>query len=342
MISRWNRVYWNQGDGRFQESQLFEHFVPLAECGIVADVTTDGHADFVAIDKQGRLLIYAGNAEGLFTEPPIVDTVVHAPDAAAVTAGDVDGDQDLDLWVTQYKPSYLNGQMPTPYYDANDGEPAYLLLNDGQGRFSDATESAGLAAKRRRRTYSTSLFDWDDDGDQDLLVVSDYAGVDLHQNQGDGRFVDVTDVLPERHLFGMAHTLADFDRDGLTDIYAIGMSSTTARCLDRLGLGRDDRPDIHQMCAAMGYGNRMYLRRQERFESPRFAAQIARTGWSWGTTSFDFDLDGDRDIYVANGFRSGRSCQDYCTTFWRHDIYSGSSDESRDLQAFFATKSARA
>ena len=85
------------------------------------------------------------------------------------------------------------------------------------------------------------------------MVVSDYAGVDLHENQGNGHFVDITEkVLPERHLFGMAHTLADFDRDGLTDIYAIGMSSTTARRLDRLGLGREDRPDIHRMRGAMG------------------------------------------------------------------------------------------
>ena len=337
LISRWNRVYWNQGAGRFKEASLFKHFVPLAESGVVADLTADGRADFAAVDKQGRLVIYVGNSKGEFNEEPVVDSVIYAPEAAAITAGDVDGDRDLDLWVTQYKPGYRQGQMPTPYYDANDGEPSFLLLNDGRGHFTDATQSAGLAAKRRRRTYSTSLFDWDDDGDQDLLVVSDYAGVDLHENQGDGHFVDITEkVLPERHLFGMAHTLADFDRDGLTDIYAIGMSSTTARRLDQLGLGREDRPDIHRMRGAMGYGNRMYLRRQNDFASPSFAAQVARTGWSWGTTSFDFDLDGDRDVYVANGFRSGQSCQDYCTTYWRHDIYTGSSDESKPLQSFFA------
>ena len=68
-----------------------------------------------------------------------MDSVIYAPEAAAITAGDVDGDRDLDLWVTQYKPGYRQGQMPTPYYDANDGEPSFLLLNDGRGHFTDAT-----------------------------------------------------------------------------------------------------------------------------------------------------------------------------------------------------------
>ncbi|MCA9211991.1 MAG: ASPIC/UnbV domain-containing protein, partial [Planctomycetales bacterium] len=54
------------------------------------------------------------------------------------------------------------------------------------------------------------------------------------------------------------------------------------------------------------------------------------------TTACDFDLDGDTDIYVANGFRSGDSCQDYCTTYWTHDIYTGTSNASKDLALFFA------
>jgi hypothetical protein len=310
----------------------------LAEAGVLADVTMDGHMDFISVDKQGRVLVYEGTAEGTFPqEPNFAAPGVSAPDTLAISAGDVDGDRDLDLWLTQYKPSYLEGQMPTPYYDANDGQPAFLLINDGSGKFTDGTVAAGLSDRRNRRTYSSSLFDYDQDGDQDLMVVSDYAGVDLYQNQGNGKFTDRTrELLPERHLFGMAHTFADFNRDGLIDIYAIGMSSTTARRLDRLGLGRDDQPDVHQMRAAMGYGNRMYLWNGQRFETPDFAAQVARTGWSWGTTSFDFDLDGDRDIYVANGFRSGTSCQDYCTTFWRHDIYAGKSAPSESLEAFFS------
>jgi hypothetical protein len=63
---------------------------------------------------------------------------------------------------------------------------------------------------------------------------------------------------------------------------------------------------------------------------------VARTGWSWGATSFDFDNDGDRDIYVGNGHISGSSARDYCTVFWRHDIYSGSSEPNAALEQVFA------
>ena len=100
-----------------------------------------------------------------------------------------------------------------------------------------------------------------------------------------------------------------------------GMGSTTARRLDFMGLKRDEHPDIDAMRAAMGYGNRMFLRRGDRFEEPAFKDEVARTGWSWGCSAFDFDNDGDRDLYIANGHQSGKSARDYCSTFWRHDIY---------------------
>ncbi|MEM9659402.1 MAG: CRTAC1 family protein, partial [Planctomycetota bacterium] len=157
-----------------------------------------------------------------------------------------------------------------------------------------------------------------------------------YANDGAGSFTDVSDsVVDQRHLFGMAHTFGDFNLDGRLDLYAIGMSSTTARRLDGLQLRRPDRRDVDKMRAAMAYGNRMYLNDGSRFATPKFADQVARTGWSWGTTSFDYDLDGDEDVYVANGFRSGDSCTDYCSTYWRHDLYTGNSTPNPAVAALF-------
>ena len=75
-----------------------------------------------------------------------VELDFRADTVTAITGGDIDGDGDLDAWFGQYKIPYENGQMGQPYYDANDGYPAALLLNDGTGHFTDVTESAGLAA----------------------------------------------------------------------------------------------------------------------------------------------------------------------------------------------------
>ena len=255
VIPRWNRVYRNEGGGKFREQPLFEAPTPLAEAGIVADFNDDGWADLMSVNKHGELVFSAGS--GLtFAEPKVVSDS-KMPSALAMTAGDIDCDGDLDLWVSQYKPAYLDGQMPTPYYDANDGEPARLLVNNGSCQFEDQTELAGLGKNRNRRTYSSSFVDFDGDQDLDLVVVSDYAGVDLYQNDGQGKFTDVTPQLGNnRHLFGMAHTFSDYDGDGKLDLYAIGMSSTTARRLDSLKLTRQDRADVAQMRSAMGFGNR--------------------------------------------------------------------------------------
>ena len=340
ILPRWNRVYWNQGGSNFLGTNLLDHPIPIWEAGILSDFNGDGNVDFVTVGKDGSPYFYAGTEQGKFPAKPVICSDVKFEMPTAVTAGDADGDGDLDLWMTQYKLSFVEGQMPTPYYDANDGPPSYFLINDGNGAFTDVTESAGLAPLRHRRTYSASFIDLDEDGDLDLINVADYAGLDIYRNTGKGKFQLATEsYVKDRHFFGMGHTFGDYNGDGRLDMYVIGMSSTTARRLDRLNLGRSDRPDVHPMRAAMGYGNRLYFGTPEKTfqEIPKVAAAVARTGWSWGVTTFDFDLDGDQDIYVANGHRSGKSCQDYCTTFWTHDIYTGDSKENPQVLKVFET-----
>ena len=72
----------------------------------------------------------------------------------------------------------------------------------------------------------------------------------------------------------------------------------------------------------LGYGNRLLLGNGKGgLTQAPFNDQLARTGWSWGCTAVDFDNDGDRDLYIANGNISRKTAKDYCTQFWRHDIY---------------------
>ncbi len=339
IIPRWNRRYDNQLTSKkptLADAPFLTHWQPQEECGLIGDVTADGIIDYVTVTKKGGLTLYEGASGGRFPDPgiPLFDHPrLLAP--LAMTAGDIDGDGDLDLWLTQYKPSYVGGQMPTPFYNANDGHPSFLLRND-EGRFVDITEASGLAAKRFRRTYSTSFVDLDGDHHLDLLVVSDYAGLDVYRNQGDGTFTDISESFAPNRLFGMAHSLADYNMDGELDLLAIGMSSSTARRLDSFGAGIKSRPDYQTNRAAMGYGNRMYLRQGDSYVENPQNAQIARTGWSWGVSAFDFENDGDRDLYIANGFRSGQSSKDYCSNYWCHDLYTGESKENPSLIPVFS------
>jgi len=332
------RILWNRGNGEFEDAPLLSHPFVLTETGVVADMNGDGHPDLLSTRARGDLVLYLGDEQGRFrSEPrntPAFDYPLRAP--SVITVGDVDGDGDLDAWLAQYKPAYAGGQMPSPFYDANDGHPSYLLLNDGEGSFSPATDAAGLGEKRFRRTYASSFVDLDDDSDLDLLVVSDYSGVDLYHNDGAGRFVDANSTLrADRHLFGMSAAFADYDLDGRLDLFVAGMASTTARRLEALGLAREDRPDVAEMRMRMAFGNRLYLASDDGWREPAFAEQVARTGWTWGTTAFDFDNDGDPDIFAANGHASGESTQDYCSNFWSHDIYDGESEPDPELGRLF-------
>jgi hypothetical protein len=332
-----NQVYWNRGDGRFEPSPLCDQPPLRMNAGLVADFNGDGAADFLCCDGRG-LLFYAGDRRGRFTGEGqrAWSSPYKLLNPFVMTCGDIDGDHDLDVWLGQYKLPYYAGQMPTPYYDANDGFPSFLLVNDGNGGFREATAEAGLSKKRFRRTYSSSFVDLDDDGDLDLVVVSDFAGADVYDNDGHGHFTEVTSrVLDEPHAFGMAHSFADFDGDGRPDFLMIGMNSFVARRLDHLGAGPVEFP-LHQvMRTKMGYGNRLYLRRGDAYRQTSLSEDVARTGWSWGCTAFDFDNDGDLDLYVANGHKSRQSARDYETQFWRHDIYAAGSRHDPALDAYF-------
>jgi hypothetical protein len=338
-----NKLFLNKGNATFEPMEFISEkvFHGVRSAGVVADFNNDGHLDFLTVASEGvwtnQLVFYAGNGSIPFTnEPAICCAGLRLTDPSVMTAGDIDKDGDLDVWLAQYKPPYVGGQMPTPYYNANDGHPSVLLLNDGHGQFVAATDSARLTPKSRRRTYAASFVDLNDDGHLDLLTVNDFAGLDLYYNDGQGHFSDETARLCNSHLFGMSHFVADFDHDGALDLLAIGMSLPAVHRLESLKTCRKDFPERTAKRVEMACGNRLYVLRSGQWAKPDFADQIAQTGWTWGTSAFDLGNDGNLDIYLANGHFSGESSEDYDSHYWRHDIYVGDSREDKRLLYYFA------
>jgi hypothetical protein len=324
IVAAFNHVYRNKGHWKFEFGRLCEHPVPHINAAAIADFDGDGIRDYMPVIKNGFPFLYKGDKEGRFTTPPRILRISAEPLRVAVNVvpGDIDGDGDLDVFIGQQKPGYFNGDIPTPYYDANDSFPAYLLLNDGQGNFTDITSRSGLGEKYRRRNFSASFIDYDEDNDLDLILTSDFAGTDLFENNGKGQFTDISATMqPQAYAFGMSHTFGDYNLDGTIDFLTVGMSSTTARRLEQLDLGREDFRDYDDARMKMGYGNRMYLFQGGKYVQAPFNEDVARTGWSWGSTTLDFDNDADPDIYVVNGQTSGQTTKDYCTSFWCHDVY---------------------
>ncbi len=339
-----NRVYRHGADGVWSYSALCDHDPGLIFTGALGDFSGNGTVDFLCAKFDG-LYLYEGTKEGRFPDPPRQVWVAqpHLKYAQAMAVGDVDGDGDIDLFLGQYKVPYDKGQMPRPYFDANDGNPSFLLQNDGTGNFTDVTQKAGLGAKRGRRIYNASLVDLDQDGDLDLLITSDFSGIDAFRNDGSGHFKDVTtNWFPENRGLGMANCFADFNRDGRLDVMMIGMNSSTADRLASLHLNRPyDYADVG-MRSSVTFGNHLLLGGKDgSFHQTELGDRVARTGWSWGCAAEDFNNDGFPDLYIANGHETRASVREYDPEFWLHDIYVGDSSDNSLAQQYFREKMSR-
>lgn len=336
-----NRLYRKRGEIYEAEPFCSTARLPILN-GLFADIDCDGVADFLYATFDGLFLLKGSPAGQFPTEPrTLTANGQNFLGRPAVTCADIDGDGDLDIFVGQYKGPFKGGSMPTPYYDANDGFPSYLFLNDGAGNLRDATIEFGLGAKRLRRVYAASFVDLNADGALDLMVTSDFAGVDCYLNDSRGKFTDVTpSLLNEPHLFGMGHAFGDFNNDGRLDFYITGMQSATAERLEHLGLNRPNSKFDTAMRSRMIYGSRMYLQNDKGdFSAGAAGDSVARSGWSWGVGAADFDNDGSLDLYVVNGMESMGSVRDYDREFWLHDIFVGDSRDKEFESLYFDIKS---
>lgn len=335
-----NLVLWRNPGGTWEERPLSAHHPGLIFTALLADFTGDGIPDLLMAVRSGLVLL-RGSAGGRFETPPVMAWT--APDrlqyAQAFTCGDMDGDGDLDVFLGQYRTPYQGGQMPTPYFDANDAPPAYLLRNDGHGRFEDVTAGSGLEAHRHRRSYAASLADLDGDGDLDLVVTSDFAGMEVYGGDGRGRFAERTGSwLGDARGFGMSHAFSDFNADGFLDVLLVAMPQPTASRLSALGLERPGHEAWSKERIRMTVGNRLFLGGPGGFRGGPGGRVLEDAGWAWSAAAFDLDADRFPDLHVVNGHETRRSVHDYESEFWTQDIYLPPTTKPAVADAFFASK----
>jgi hypothetical protein len=336
-----NLVYHQTSPGNWETSVLCDDNPRIIFTGVIEDFDGDDIPDFLCARFDG-LILYKGAGGGKFPSNGqlVWEAKPHLKYGQAISCGDLDGDGDLDVFLGQYKVPYDHGQMPLPYFDAKDGYPSYLLLNDGHGIFKPVPDAGGLGPKQFRRIYSASLVDWNRDGHLDLITVSDFAGLDAFKNNGMGQFADFTsEWFAESKGLGMAHSFADFNSDGQLDLMMIGMNSPVADRLHSLGETRPYDPDDTGMRPAITFGNRLLFRTKTNLATQsEISLKVARTGWSWGSAAADFNNDGYPDLYIANGHESKDLTRDYETEFWLHDIYIRPARENPLSLAYFQDK----
>lgn len=341
VLANKNLVFRFNEDGQVESTPLCTFPPGLLSTAVFTDLNNDGAVDFLCHKHEG-LVVLPGSNSGEFDQyeimlrPSSEDTLY----PMVLSTGDIDRDGDQDIFIGQYRIPYEGGSLPTPFWDANDGSPFFLLRNDGNMQFKDITTSALPNAKRNRRIYSASLVDMDHKNGPDLVVVSDFAGLDVYLNDGNGGFTAAsTSTFGDTLCFGMAHAIADFNTDGMHDLLMIGMTSPTVDRLEYLGLHRPGLTNDTSTRSRLAYGNRLFISTPKgHFEQNALSASVARTGWSWGCSAADFDNDGYPDVYIGNGLESGQSVQDYESEYWLHDAFIANSEKSSLAYLYFKEK----
>lgn len=292
--SWWNRLYRNRGNGTFEDV--------TAKAGIsgegfsmgaaVADFDNDGHPDlFVAGVK--RNILYRNRGDGTFEDITAKSGIHHEPWSVSAGWFDYDGDGRLDLWVLNYvawdpakepvcrDPHSNQGAHCDPRLYT--GLPSTLYHNDGNGKFTDVSDSAGIR-RYIGKGMGLAFADYDGDGRTDVFVANDTVANFLFHNDGNGHFTEsavkagVAFNDDGRALSSMGIDFRDIDNDGKPDLLVTALVNETYPLYRNLGKG---------LFADLTYRSRIG------------AATMGTTGWAAGI--YDFNNDGRKDVFCANG-----------------------------------------
>ena len=280
-------------------------------------------------------LLFLNQGHGKFREKPGAFKFA-APPQGTFTGAAI-ADYDCDGWLDIYFCLYLYYQgtdqykYPSPYFDAENGPPNFLMRNQRDGTFRDVTAETGLDKNNTRYSFCCGWGDYNRDGWPDLYVVNDFGRKNLYRNNGDGTF---TDVAAEAGLKMSAQAWAFA---GSTTTMTAGKISTLRICgappandSQRRRPFKKDAPEaVRALYRKHAMGNSLFRNDGDgNFQDRGASAGVEMGRWSWSSDAWDFDHDGFPDLYIANGMVSGPSREDLNSFFWRQ-VVANSPDRSQ-------------
>ncbi len=288
-----NILYHNNGDGSFTD---VTRIAGVGDTGYGVGATTgdydnDGDLDLY-LTNFGSNVLYQNNGDGTFIDVAEAAQVADTGWGTSCAFADFNNDGHLELYVSNYANYTLDAHKTCYRHDipvycgpsSYPPQPDLFYHNNGDGTFTDLTKQSGLLSVPAAHGLGVAIGDSDNDGDLDLYVANDQDFNFLFQNRGDGTFEEIgllsgvscSDM--GKAEAGMGVVFADYDNDGKLDITVSNFQNETNTLYHNQG---DNFFIDTTITAGIAEYTHRYL--------------------GWGIGFLDYDNDGYKDIFVANG-----------------------------------------
>jgi hypothetical protein len=336
-----NKLYLNKGAMKFEDITTVAGVAgrekPWKTGVTMADVNGDGKLDIYVCysgnvspeSLKNQLFINKGsNAQGIPVFEEMAEQYGLADPSTSTQAAffDYDKDGDLDMFLLNHSPKplpILDESSTADLLKKDDSVSGVRLYrNDPRGDgipfFSDVTKKSGIHSSPLTYGLGIGISDVNQDGWPDMYISNDYSVPDfLYVNNKNGTFTDaIQAAIGHTSHSSMGNDIADFNNDGLPDIFTLDMLPEDNRRQKLLaGLDNYELFDFnvkvgfhHQYMRNMLQMNEGVAQAGKGFGSaPVFSeigqlSGVSNTDWSWACLFADYDNDGWKDLFITNGY----------------------------------------
>jgi len=314
-----NRLYLNKGNFKFED--ITDKSGIASQQGwctgaTMVDINGDGKLDIYicrsadALASRRRNLLFINNGDLTFTEEAAKYGIADEGYSTQASFFDYDKDGDLDLFVINHSlQQYTKGAQENPELrNQRDPNFASKLYRNDNGHFTDVSVAAGITSNVLSFGLGIAISDINKDGWPDVYISNDFNEPDyLFINNRNGTFTEkLNECMDEISMFSMGSDFADYDNDGLPDLMTLDMLPESNR-LQKMHSGAENF-DKMQMFFKRGFYyqfSRNMLQKNNgdgTFSEIGQIAGVSNTDWSWACLFTDFDNDGNKDLFVSNGY----------------------------------------
>ena len=314
-----NRLYINKGNFKFEDitekSGIAEKQGWCTGASMV-DINNDGKLDiYICRSADGnpskrKNLLFINNGDLTFTEKADEYGLADMGYSTQASFFDYDKDGDLDCFVVNHSlQKYTTGaQENSGLRSQKNPDFASKLYQNNNGHFEDVSEKAGIVSNVFSFGLGIAVSDFNDDGWPDIYLSNDFNEHDYYfANNKNGTFTEsVTKHFDQVSLYSMGSDAADFNNDGLTDLITLDMLPED-NYTQKMHSGAENF-DKFQYLFSKGFYyqySRNMLQKNNgdgTFSEIGQLAGISNTDWSWSPLFADFNNDGDKDLFISNGY----------------------------------------